>query len=173
MDVLQRLLESQLSQANSRVSSMAEDKLQSFKRELSEDNASSLETAFKRLKKDSYTFKNEGNKGQYEHQEKVLESFSQAQACITSSKFEEAAEKIKQGITLVKNRMKLIKLADRSNLVGRPPLNMNRTTWLLTLRMRISVYRNLNVERTAERKLKVKRGKFGLNGPTESFSICL
>ena len=29
-----------------------------------------------RLKKDSYTFKNEGNNRKYEHQEKVLESFS-------------------------------------------------------------------------------------------------
>ena len=55
---------------------MVEDKLQSFKRELSGDNASLLESAFKRLKKDSYTFKNESNKRQYEHQEKVLESFS-------------------------------------------------------------------------------------------------
>ena len=95
---------------------MVEDKLQSFKRELSsvsEDNASLPESAFKRLKKDSYTFKN--NKRQYEHQEKVLESFSQAQACITFKKFEKAAEKIKQGITLVKkNRMKLIRLADKS-----------------------------------------------------------
>ena len=72
LDALQRLLESQLSQANS----MVVDKLQSFKRELSEDNASLLESAFKRLKKNSYTFKNKGNKRQYEHQEKVLESFS-------------------------------------------------------------------------------------------------
>ena len=57
LDALQRLLESQLSRANSRFSSMVEDKLQSFKREMSEDNASLLESAFKRLKKDSYTFK--------------------------------------------------------------------------------------------------------------------
>ena len=75
---------------------MVQDKLQSFKRELSEDNASLLESAFKRLKKDSYTFKNEGNKRQCEHQGKVLESFIQAQACITSNKFEKAADKIER-----------------------------------------------------------------------------
>ena len=46
VDALQRLLEKQLSQATSRFSSMVEDKLQSFKRDLSEDNASSLESAF-------------------------------------------------------------------------------------------------------------------------------
>ena len=91
----------------------------------------------------------------------------------TKKKYWNPSVKLRHVSPPVKNRMKLIKLADRSNLVGRPPLNMNRTTWLLTLRMRISVYRNLNVERTAERKLKVKRGKFGLNGPTESFSTCL
>ena len=73
LDVLQRLLGSQLSQASSRFSSMVEDKLRSFKRELSEHNASSLESAFKRLKKHLYFFKNEGNKRQYEHQEKLLE----------------------------------------------------------------------------------------------------
>ena len=155
LDPLQRLLESQLFQANS----MVVDKLQSFKCELSEDNALLLESAFKRLKKDSllrFTFKNEGNKRQYEHQEKVLEFFSQAQTCITSNKFEKAAEKIEQSITLVKkNRMKLIKLQIKANLVGGPPLNVYWTTWLLTTRMR-SVYRNLNVQR---KKLNVKRVK--------------
>ena len=70
MDALQRLLESQLSKGTSRFFAMVEDKFQSFKGELSEDNASSLESAFKRLKRDSYTFKKEGNKRQYEHQEK-------------------------------------------------------------------------------------------------------
>ena len=74
---------------------------QFFKYELLEDNALLLESAFKRLKKDSYTFKNEGNKRQYEHQKKVLEFFSQAQTCITSNKSEKAAEKIEQSITLV------------------------------------------------------------------------
>ena len=111
VDASQRLLESQLSQANSRFFWTAEDKLQSFKCELSEHNATLLESAFKRLKKDSYTFKKEGKKRQYE---KVLESFSETQTCITSNEFEKTAEKIEQGITLVKNRMKLIKLADRS-----------------------------------------------------------
>ena len=110
LDKLQLLLESQLSQAIPRFSSMVEDKLQSFKRELSEDNVSLLESAFERLKKDSYTIKNEGNKRQYEHQEKVLESFSQAQACITSNKFEKAAEKIEQGITLVKKSNETYKI---------------------------------------------------------------
>ena len=100
LDSLQRLLESQLCQANS----MVVDKLQSFKRELSEDNALLPESAFKRLKKDSYTFKNEGNKRQYEHQGKVLKFFSQAQTCITSNKFAKAAEKIEQSITLVKKK---------------------------------------------------------------------
>ena len=97
LDPFQRLLDSQLCQANS----MVADNLQSFKCELSEDNALLLESAFKRLKKDSYTFKNEGNKRQYEHQQKVLEFFSQVQTCITSNKFEKAAEKIEQSITLV------------------------------------------------------------------------
>ena len=44
---------------------MVEDKLQSFKHELSEDNASLLDSAFKRLKKDSYTFKNEESNEAY------------------------------------------------------------------------------------------------------------
>ena len=48
LDALQRLIETQSSQANSRFSSMVEDKLQSFKRELSEDNASLLESVKKK-----------------------------------------------------------------------------------------------------------------------------
>ena len=48
LNALQHLLETRLSQANSRFSSMVEDKLQSFKRELSRDNASLLESAKKK-----------------------------------------------------------------------------------------------------------------------------
>ena len=54
VDTLQRLLESQLSQATSRFSSMVENKLQSFKRELSEDNVTSLESAFKVCREDHF-----------------------------------------------------------------------------------------------------------------------
>ena len=78
-----------MSQASSRFSSMIEDKLQSSKRVLSEDSASSLESAFKRLKKLSHIHKNEGSKRQYEHKEKVLESFSQSQDDLASDSEDE------------------------------------------------------------------------------------
>ena len=48
-----------------------EDRLQTFKRQIMEDNSSSLESAMKKVKKVSYAIKGEGNKKQYEHQEKL------------------------------------------------------------------------------------------------------
>ena len=82
---------------------MVEDKLQSFKHGLSEDNASSLESGFKF----PYTFENECNKRQHGYQEKVLESFSETQAC---NKLEKAAAKIKQRKTLINNSNETYKI---------------------------------------------------------------
>ena len=103
------------------------------------------------MKKDSYTFKNEGNYGQYEHLGKVLESFGQVQACITSNKFEKAAEKIEQSITLVKNRMKLIKLPDRRELGWKTATEYEQND-LASASEDESVYRNLNLQRKEGRK---------------------
>ena len=144
-----------MSRRNSRFPSIAEDKLQSVKSELSEHDASLLESAFKRLRKDSYAFKNEGNKRKYEHKEKVLESFSHAQARISSNKFEKAAEIIKQGITLVTNRMKLVKLADRREFDWRIATEYEQDDLASDYE---DEKRTQKFERAMERKLKIKHG---------------
>ena len=129
--------------------------MQSVKRELSEHDASLLESAFKKLRKDSYSFKNEGNERQYEHQGKVLESFSQARARISSNKFEKAPDKIKQGITLVTNRMKLVKLADRREFDWRIAIEYEQDDLASDYEDEKRIQKS---ERVMERKLKIKRG---------------
>ena len=141
-------------------------KFQSFKRELSEDNASSLELTFKRLKRDSYAFKKEGNKRQYEHQKKVLESFSEAQAFIISNKLEQATEKIEQGISLAKDRMKIIKLADGSEFDWKTAIEYEQDDLASDSDDEKRIQKS---ERAAERKLKLKRRKYALNLPTSGF----
>ena len=49
-----------------------EDRLQTLKRQIMQDNSSLLESAMKKVKKESYMIREEGNKNQNEHQEKFM-----------------------------------------------------------------------------------------------------
>ena len=90
-----------------------DEKLQSFKGQIVEEQSSRLDSAVKRFKKDGYVFKKEGNRQMYEHEEKVMEVLVEVKA-VTKNDTVVAVQKIEEGMSLVKNRMKMIKVADRS-----------------------------------------------------------
>ena len=71
----------------------------------------------------------------------------------TSNRFQKAAEKIEQGITLVKNRMQLIKLADRSEFGWRIAIEYEQNDLASDYEDEKRIQKS---ERAAERKLKVK-----------------
>ena len=50
-----------------------EDRLQTLQRQIMQDNLSLLESAMKKMKKESYTIREERNKNQNEHQEKFMQ----------------------------------------------------------------------------------------------------
>ena len=56
----------------SKLTNKIDEKLQSFKRQIVEEQSSRLDSAVKRFKKDGYFFKKEGNRQMYEHEEKVM-----------------------------------------------------------------------------------------------------
>ena len=68
----------------------------------------------KRVKRNEVEFKSKGNKKQFEHQQQVLDCLTEAQHSLASSKYEKAKRAIEEGINLTEKRIKVIKLADRS-----------------------------------------------------------
>ena len=68
----------------------------------------------KRVKRNEVEFKSKGNKKQFERQQQVLDCLAEAQHSLASSKYEKAKRAIEEGIELTEKRIKVIKLADRS-----------------------------------------------------------
>ena len=58
--------------------------------------------------------KSKGNKAKFEHQQLVLDELTEAKDSLACAKYEEAKEAIKEGVSLLEKRIKVIKLADRS-----------------------------------------------------------
>ena len=58
-----------------------DEKLQSFNRQIVEEQSSRLDSAVKRFKKDGYFFKKEGNRQMYEHEEKVMGVLVEVKSC--------------------------------------------------------------------------------------------
>ena len=67
----------------------------------------------KRLKNSEPVLKSKDNKAKFEHQQLVLDELTEAKDSLACAKYEEAKEAIK-GVSLLEKRIKVIKLADRS-----------------------------------------------------------
>ena len=83
-----------------------EEKLQSFKRQIVEEQSSCLDSAVKRFKKDVYAFKKEGNRQMYENEEKVMEVLVEVKEAVTKNDTVVAVQRMEEGMSLVKNRTK-------------------------------------------------------------------
>ena len=59
-------------------------------------------------------FKSKGNQHQYDHQQKTLDLIEKAQACIARKKLEEADSFLLEAKDAINKRIKLIKIADKS-----------------------------------------------------------
>ena len=94
----------------------SEEKLTSFKRQFVQESASSVKSALKKVKRDPHQFHKKSCEKQFRHQEEVLDKMEEAIEALERSDTGIAKEKLNQGISLVTNRMKIIKIADRSEL---------------------------------------------------------
>ena len=63
-----------LKSLTSKLTNKIDEKLQSFKRQIVEEQSSRLDSAVKRFKKDGYVFKKEGSRQMYEHEEMFMTS---------------------------------------------------------------------------------------------------
>ena len=66
------------------------------------------------MKKGSHAIRGEGNRKQYQHQEKLMETFVDVKEAMQKKQLENALEKVEECMKLVTDRMKLIKIEDRS-----------------------------------------------------------
>ena len=111
---LEDVISKSFSHLSSNLSSVIESRLSEFKRELADVQCSSVDSAVKRVKRNEVEFKHKGNRKQFEHQEQVLESLVNAKESLEKAKYDRPKRVIEQGIFLVEKRIKVIKLADRS-----------------------------------------------------------
>ena len=111
---VQEAIKSAFSQLSSNLTSVIEARLSDFKRDLSDERESSVAAVVKRVKGSEVEFKSKGNKKQFEHQQQVLDSLTEAKDSLASGKYEKAKRAIEEGISLTEKRIKVIKLADRS-----------------------------------------------------------
>ena len=91
--------------------------LTNLKRDLSQERSEADERLVKRLKADKKTgFKKKGNERQYAFNEEVHETIRVAQQSLESTPpdVERARQSLQEGESLINNRQKLIKVADRS-----------------------------------------------------------
>ena len=96
------------------VNDTIEGKFVSFKRQFIDEIASSLESALKKVKRDPHRFNKKGHQQQFRHQEDILDKMESAKEALEKSAIDIAKEKMNEGIDLISRRMKIIKIADRS-----------------------------------------------------------
>ena len=107
MSQVEDFFKSTIDSLTSKLTNKIDEKLQSFKRQIVEEQSSRLDSAVNRFKK-------EGNRQMYEHEEKVMGVLVEVKEAVAKSDAVVAVQRIEEGMNLVKNRMKLIKVADRS-----------------------------------------------------------
>ena len=111
---VQEAIKQAFSNLSADLTTVIESRLSDFKRDLVEERDSSIASVVKRVKRNEVEFKSKGNKKQFEHQQQVLDCLTEAQHSLVSSKYEKAKNAIEEGIYLTEKRIKVIKLADRS-----------------------------------------------------------
>ena len=96
------------------ISSLIDTRFVNFKKQFTEENSSSVEAAVKRAKRARFVFQSKGNEQQFEHAESVLIKLESTKDALNVNATSKAKTAIEEGIALVTKRMKVIKIADKS-----------------------------------------------------------
>ena len=102
-----------MASVSSEISSLIDARFDNFKKQFAAENSSSVEAAVKRARRDRYVFQSKGNEQQFEHAESVLVKLEGAKDALSVNAISKAKTAI-EGIALVSKRMKVIKVADKS-----------------------------------------------------------
>lgn len=112
---IQRLIDQSMGNITASIAAVVDDRLSVFKRELVAEHGESSDSPAKKLKlMDQQQIKSERNKQQFEHEVKVLEKLEEAASAFDQHKYDKARDALSQGMELVKFRLKLIRIADKS-----------------------------------------------------------
>lgn len=131
--LVQKEVADSMASGSSQIYPLIDTRFDNFKKQYSEVNSSSVEAAVKRARRDRYVFKSKGNEKQFEHAESVLEKVEGAKDALSVNAISKAKiTAIEKGIALVSKRMKLIKIADKSQYSWAIVQDVFRTGWLLT-----------------------------------------
>ena len=131
--LVQKEVADSMASGSSQIYTLIDTRFDNFKKQYSEVNSSSVEAAVKRARRDRYVFKSKGNEKQFEHAESVLEKVEGAKDALSVNAISKAKiTAIEKGIALVSKRMKLIKIADKSQYSWATVQDVFRTGWLLT-----------------------------------------
>ena len=164
--VVQAIINQSLTSVSQTLIKAVDERLEEFKSTLapSEDSA----RPSKRLKIEASTLKKPGNQYKFQHGVKVLEKFESALESLGHNQVDKAKEALKEGIALVQQRIKLIRIADKSEF-GWETVNQYEADELASdSEDDKRIYRS---EKRAEKKLKDKKRKKPQSRPASQASV--
>ncbi|CAH3037173.1 unnamed protein product [Porites lobata] len=112
--LVQQAVADSMASVTMQISSLIDSRFDNFKKQFTEENSSSVEAAVKRAKRARFVFQSKGNEQQFEHAESVLDKLESAKGALNANAISKAKTAIEEGIALVTKRMKVIKIADKS-----------------------------------------------------------
>jgi hypothetical protein len=112
---MKEFMEKSLSQMCRQLTSVVDDRFTLMKRELSAENSATLDAiTSKKARLDKHVFKSKGNEQQYQHQIGLLDTFDGAATALENHDADKAMSLLQEGKAAIYGRIKLIKLADKS-----------------------------------------------------------
>ena len=125
-----------------------ESRLGSFAKRFSEENGATVEQAVKKTRRENYTCKRKGNQQQLDHELQVLDKFDEASGALASKSYDKVKAALKEGTVIVSKRVKAIKLADKSDLVGK----QSTSTYRMSLRLILTTRKGCFVQKGERRR---------------------
>ena len=166
--IIKKTVQDAISGLTDSIVKAVDDRLEDFKRHfITPTNSHELRPS-KRLRLDAKQIKKRGNQQQFDHGLKVLEQFESAFDALEQNRVDKAKAALEQGIQLVKHRIKLIRIADKSDF-GWETVNQYEADELASdSEDDRRIYRS---EKRAEKRQPDKKNKKPLFQPTRPSSV--
>ena len=115
-DHIRSLISNSFGELTTNIAAVVDNRLSEFKRQLdeSQDEAAETSTAKGIKLMQEPLIKSDGNKQQFQHELNVLGKMEAAFSALDQHKYDKAKQALSEGIELVKFRLKLIRIADKS-----------------------------------------------------------
>ena len=112
--LVQKAVADSTASVTGQISSLIDTRFDNLKKQFTEENSSSFEAAVKRAKRARFVFQSKGNEQQFEHAAPFLYKLESAKDALNANATSKAKTAIEEGTALVTKRIKVIKIADKS-----------------------------------------------------------